>query len=66
MTISTADWVLYQLGDGGVPVIAFAIIEHTVSPDHQVIRIAVGYSYDDVHGLVTAFAFAFAVGQVGT
>ena len=61
--LTDAGGVVYELDDGGIPVIARAVVEHTVAAHEQKVHIACGKGCDD--GFLLAFAPAFAVSQIG-
>ncbi len=59
-----ADGVVDNLGHGGVPVLARAVIEHGVLAHAQVLDVAVGHSGHDVHLGGFDFRLAVAVDQI--
>jgi hypothetical protein len=59
--LAQADRVVDDLGDGGIPVAALAVVEDAVAADHQLVGIAGGEGGGD--GLLGAGAHAVAIHQ---
>src|SRR6185436_18694564 len=59
-----ADRVIYNLGDGGVPVAAFAVVKDSVSADHKIVGVPIGECSDDVHLFAGGFTDAVAISEI--
>ncbi len=59
--LAQADRMIDDPGDGGIPVVALAVVEHAVAADHQLVGVAGGEGGGD--GLLVAAAHAIAIDE---
>ena len=62
--LTDADWMVEDAYDGGIPVLAFTIVENAIAAHHEKIRIASGKGGSDAHFFGAALAHAIAICQI--